>query len=337
MVQTSISGIFQSDILIRAAISQGIQELRDAPFLLDYVFAFLPKDTLTETSYGQKEVDRAKEWFLKTDIPVFFNIWTHDVKFPCVTIVLGNSNESENTLADVHYEPFEDNSEFWPSLTTSFTPIGYYPLTGKLVLPPSINGHAFSEGQVIVTKNGNVYPILSVEDEATLFVEKNLNDDLNNIVIRGSKDSMVTSLEGAAFAETYVIGCHVNDKVPHLLYLHSIVLFSLLRGRQDLLESRGFERSVLKSLDPTRDEKFVPEGIFSRFIYLSGVVRHFWPKRITHKINTVINQPRIINAKHLVSDKPEEILQAPYVGDEDRDALDVLSNIQLTTPIPTII
>lgn len=337
MVQTSISGIFQSDILIRAALNEGFKELRAAPFLLDYAFAFLPKDELTANAYGQKEVDEAKKWFLATEIPVFFNLWTAEVRFPCVTIVLGNSNEMENTLSDVHYDPFEDNQEFWPDLTIPFTPIAYNPFTGKLTLPPSINGNALSTDQSIVTRNGHIYPILEVPDASTLMIAQNINDDLNNIVIRGNRAAMSTQLEGAAFAETYVIGCHINSVTNHLIYLHSIVLFILLRHRQDLLEGRGFERSFLRSLDPTRDEKFVPEGIFSRFIYLSGMVRHFWPKKITHKINTVISQPKIIDAGHLVPNNPHAILEAPFVGDQDKDSLDVLAGLTLTKPIPIII
>lgn len=333
MVQTSISGVFQSDLLIRDALEEGIAELRQNPYLLEYAFAYLPQDSLTSQAYGQKEVDRAKEWFLATEIPIFFTLYTAEVRFPCIALMLGSSNESENVLADVHYDPYEDNQEFWPDLTPSFTPLGYDPFTGLLHLPPFLHAIAFSTAQSMVTKNGHIYPILDVLDDHTIQIMPNANEDFNNVVIRGAKPSMVTPLEGAAFVETYAVMCCVDTIPTHLIYLHTIILFILLRRRQDLLEGRGFERSSLRSQDMSRDDKFIPEGIYSRIIYLSGTVRHFWPKPIAPKLTTIIPQTIVSGVAHLVANRSEAILDAPFVGEKDRDVLDVLKDLSLTKPI----
>jgi hypothetical protein len=71
------------------------------------------------------------------------------------------------------------------------------------------------------------------------------------------------------------------------MYLHSVVIFILLRYKQDLLEARGFERSTLSSqrlggYRPTENEL-----AFSRALAITGYVRHYWPKSVNGRIESV--------------------------------------------------
>lgn len=58
---TEALGIHQSDVIIRTAIVAALADLRANPWLLDYVFASLPKDEMTMKDYGEKSVEKAKE------------------------------------------------------------------------------------------------------------------------------------------------------------------------------------------------------------------------------------------------------------------------------------
>lgn len=108
----NIWGIVQGDILIRTAIIAGIKDMRANPGLLDYAFQWLPKDPLTAGTYGMKTLDKAKEWFLRYDIPVTLDVRLDKAKSPLVTITLAESAEESNTLGDIHYE----SSEFLDTL-----------------------------------------------------------------------------------------------------------------------------------------------------------------------------------------------------------------------------
>ena len=119
---TESLGIFQSDVIIRSCIVAALADLRANSWLLDYVFASLPKDEMTMKDYGEKSVEKAKEWFLKTKIPVAMVPRLNEAQVPCITIKLQDSTESEVTLADVHYQTSELNSGVWPNIVGPFTP-----------------------------------------------------------------------------------------------------------------------------------------------------------------------------------------------------------------------
>src|SRR4051812_27437995 len=101
MVRTTTKGIFQSDILIRTMLIQALKDLKDKPWLLDFVFAWLPDDDLTATQYGLVEVDKAKEWFQNTEIIVSMAYRTDRPQLPCIGIELVDSVEDIATLGDI--------------------------------------------------------------------------------------------------------------------------------------------------------------------------------------------------------------------------------------------
>lgn len=283
-------GIFQSDVIIRTAIIAAIADLRANPWLLDYVFASLPRDNLTLRDYGEQEVARAKEWFLKTDIKVLLGQRPFDGAPPpvCVSIHLLESAEAENTLGDTHYVPREDVEADWPALSVKFDPVSYNAPTGMMKVPQLIaDGVVIVPGMTVIDRHGTAHTIKDVLDGTTLSLEPGTVADFHDCYIKSAKPAYVAHLEGASFKETYAIGCHIVGEPVHLTYLHSIVVFALLRYRQALLEARGFGRSVISSSDFRIDEALQPENVFSRYINLSGYVHQYWPKDIHPKLRAV--------------------------------------------------
>lgn len=311
-------GIHQSDIIIRTALLAAIQDLRANPQLLDMVFSSLPRDSQTQAEYGEKSVDSAKQWFMKTDIPVSMVPRIDEGKWPRITISLADSSEFENTLGDVHYEPVEfSNTGVWPALTTIFTPIQYNPQTGLIVLPSDITDNLIVvPGMYIVDKAGDAFQFLKL-DESGLYITPNSVIDLTNAVIKGVQPMSAVHMESATFKETYHIGLHVGQEPVYLTYLHSIIVFALLRYRQQY-EARGFERSSFSSSDFIKDEGFQSELVFSRYITISGVVRNYWPKAIVSTINSVSSIIRVNPADKLPTG-PNDVTKdnALWVGQND--------------------
>lgn len=347
-VRTTLAlGIAQSDVLIRNAIIAALADLRAKPYLLDKVFASLAQDSLTSASYGEKEIDKAKEWFLKTNIPVFMVPRIDEGKVPCISISLVSSEESEVTLGDVHWDVTEDNAFAWPALTPKFTVEGYDPTSGVLILPASIVAQVnVQPGMFIIDSVGGVheildYPILVNEPSESelqlalpfelknegdvtgdnqflrnaVLIEPGLNVDFAQTVIKGPNPAYVTHLESVWYRENYQIGVHVSSEPVYLTWLHSIVVFALLRYKQNYLEARGFERSVFSSSDFARSDFNEGENVFSRYISITGNVRHYWPKETVRKVTDLQSTIRVIDADHLPPDTDPN--DAVWIGDLD--------------------
>lgn len=361
--QTEARGIFQADIILRTALKAGIDDLRANPWLLDYVFASLTQDVEdgqlvrvdTTKDYGEKEIDKAKRWFLKTDIPVMVAPRIDEARIPSITIKLAESTEAEVTLGDIHYQTTESTpTTTWPPLAGPFVVDTYDPSTGIVGIPASVSDNfIIVPGMVLVDAKGQIFTIQSiVQDQAevevqtaddlaatlpmpldgsvvgTTIVPPEDNDTLRVVVspatgadftrtlLKGAQPSLVTQLESVRYRETYQIGVHVASEPVYLTWLHSIIVFILLRYKQDLLEARGFEQSVPNSTDFDRNDNFPEDqNVFSRYINVTGYVRQYWPKRIDRAITSVTGTIQIEGAGNMPPDV--DLDEQLWVGDLD--------------------
>lgn len=281
---TAVLGIHQSDIIIRTALTAAISDLRANPWLLDFVFASLAQDELTCRIYGAKEIAKAKEWFMKHTIPVSLDYRLDDPPPAVVSISLLESVETEATLADIHHETAEELDAEWPSLSEKFTPT-YVSSTGVVTIPEEIgDALVVAVGMNLVDKNGNAYQITEIRDRYSFVVQTGLNCDFYNSIIKSAYPKYVNTIESLQFRERYRIGCHVHGEPARLAWLHSIVVFCLLKYKQDYLEHRGFERSTITSAPFQNDAQWGKENCYVRYIDITGFVRHYWPKNQTDRI-----------------------------------------------------
>lgn len=321
---TEAKGVFQSDIIIRSAIIAAIADLRANPWLLDYVFSSLPKDKLTSRDYGEQEVEQAKKWFLSTDIPVVMSTRMDDVKLPCISIALMESSEAESSLGDVHYQTAEAVGSAWP-IIAEFRPSAYDIVTGIVTLPVKMSrSFPLFTGMVVVDSIGRSHAIKEVLDDYNFRITPGTLAEFSYARLKVERAAMYAQLESLSFKETYHIGCHAQAEPVHLTYLHSIVVFVLLRYKQALLEARGFERSVVASSDLNFNPNFENEVVYSRFLNLSGYVRQYWPKLIKKPILGIDTQIQAIKSGRIpVPDATTQL----WTGDEDDFEQDALSNV----------
>lgn len=267
-----------------------IADLRTNLWLTDHIFASLIDD-VTKKTYGQKEINQAKDWFAKTDIPIVMDYQMDDMEGNCISISLVDSAETENTLGDIHYQPTEDVEAPWSPLTAEFTPVGYSAITGIMKLSEELGDSlVITTGMSVVSRTGVSYPITDVVDRYTIVLAAGTNADFTNAVIKGTKPRLVQELESLCFKETYRIGVHAHGEPFHLTWLHSIVTFCLLRYKQELLEARGFERSVMASSPFAKNEATGKENLWTRFISVTGYVRQFWPKNRVDRILSTFSE-----------------------------------------------
>lgn len=295
-VSTEAKGIYQSDLLFRTGLILAIQDLRANPYLLDFCFAGLLDDSATADAYGARERDRAKTWFLRTDIPVVMDYNLDPPSGSIVSVAIVDSSEAENTLGDVHYV----TQEFVPSvqgdLLGPLTPASYDAATGTVQLSSTDAAElVVAPGMLLVDRAGRVSAVLSVPDKqwaGRFRIKAGLVLDLTGARIRGAEPPLVMSVESLEFKEGYRVGCHGLGEAYYCTWLWSIISFALLRYKQRLFEARGLERTTMGSSPLALDGRWGnTQKLFTRFITLTGYVRNAWPKDISRRIGSVDSQP----------------------------------------------
>jgi hypothetical protein len=307
-------GIHQGDIILRSAIIAALDDLRANPWLLDFAFASLPRDSLTREEYGQREIDAAKKWFLSTRVPIFMSTMLNEATFPCISITQLESNEAEITHADTHYVVEQEYDRDWPALTDPFTPTSWSTTTGLMTIPDTVS-LVLAPGQQVVTARGKAHEILEVLEDNQVRLAEGTVGDFAGAVIKGQRPSGLIQFESVRMRESYAIGCHVQGEQTHLTYLHSLLVFCLYRYKAELLEARGFERSTLSSSDFRRNDSFENELTYSRHMSLNGFVQQVWPAQYRQKVSAVRTVLQVDEAGTLPPDTdPENSL---WTGDED--------------------
>jgi hypothetical protein len=299
-MSTAINGVFQGDIIVRSAVVTALQEIRQNPSLIDDVLAGLPKDILTSGRYGDKTIDQCKKWFLNTEVPVRLGLVLAQLKSPIITIAMNQNAEEQATLADVNYETGEVDQ-------TSYTVVSN--TTTTMTVSDVIDAYVPSAGTFTVGTTVRTYTGI---DRTT--------KTFSGMTIVGTiaPGTLVTfpwrrALESVHARESYEVTVMVEGEVEYLLFLYSLLLFGLLRRKEDLLDARGFTRmtwqvGVAGMLDPSLRENF-----FTRSIQLTGFVQHGWPKYDPNNVLGLIGAvefggamaPVALNADHDATSTPQ--------------------------------
>lgn len=281
--------IRQSDLLIKSTVEIVIKEMRDNPWLLDDVFEDCLTDPFLAPLYS-KEVENAKQWLKNNNIPVLMKLRPDTQDFPCVTISLGGDveDESKSTLGD--------QSTMAADLTPSqiskpigyiikpFIPVSFDAETGILEVPAETNIEFVGPGMKVVNpETGETNEILSFGGVNGVIVANPETLSASRVGILPKNMNYKARVEASFFKQTFTVACHVADDPATLIWLHSIILYGLLRYRE-FFSSRCYSLSSLSSSDLVRNSAFAPGGdnVFSRYITLTGYTQHTWiksPKR----------------------------------------------------------
>lgn len=280
--------IFQGDVIIAELLRQGIDDLRKNPWLIDDVFSSFLTEPALKDKYGQKEIDRAKEWFMNNKIDVNLRFRMDKDEYPCVSIALGGSSEIDDMKstgdlsADVETLIPSQIGKPIPYIVKPFTPDSYDEASNSIVVPSSVSLRLVRQGMVLVdTANGSGYVIEDVKDDTIVFVPGDEPLSGNKFAVIPKYQFYRVRREHSFFQESYQIGCHVAGDPAALLWLHSIVVYLMLRYRESMLEGRQFAQSSISSTDLLSDGSLGSPGvenIYSRYINLTGQVEHSWLK-----------------------------------------------------------
>jgi hypothetical protein len=276
--------LFLGDIRIRAMIELGLEDIAKNSWLLNDILGDTVANQYLRERYGS-QIESCRQWLENNRIYTFLSARDDKMEFPCVVIELGTSNEKLDMkhMADLSTEtvnllPNDINKPIpyviKPPLTGT-----YDPSTGVFSFNGVVDLNNISPGMVLVDPtNGIGYIIQSITVANQVNLEVSLDIPPGQYYGIIPKYQYYQSRIGHTFMqEPYKITVNGLDQQT-LLWLHSIVVYSLLRYRQVLLEKDGYAESTISSgpMYPNPDYSDAGQIIWSRDINLTGQVENRW-------------------------------------------------------------
>ena len=297
--------VISTDILVKTAIEAAFVDLRRNPWILDDTFGALKNDPISRVEYGQKEVQRAKEWFLNQNIPIFLQFRIDEPVFPCITVVSTSAVEDESraSLADAFIETDIDPvtmgmRSVQQRIYDNLNPTAYDPSTGLVSFSDTTNMDALHKGQYLVSsRSGKTYQITKIVSGSQFKIAPNVSDDFNGSFISPVDINWVQYKEVVYTRETVTIGLHAQSNPNESFWLYQIMLYVILRYKEVYLDQRGFELSTFSVDAMARNPAFESDIVFSRHITLSGTSMLDFIKYVAPKLQN-------ISGPLLISDAP---------------------------------
>jgi hypothetical protein len=272
------------DVVIRSALIEAFRDLKRNPWLLDFAFSYFAADLLTAKEYGQKEIDRYKEWFLGNKVTIAAGTNVNAIEVPHVVIWPGAQSEAEAITGDINETA--DITIPWPTPpvpVAAFTPLSYDSVTGTIGVPADIDLTRIFVGDNVYDRNANKnYAILDIGDQTIVILPGSTPNLTQAQILRPQAGNMIVKLESITTQDNYTIDVIVPGDAALCLVLHSLVLFCLYRYKEWFLEGRGYERSQYSStgLQGLKSGPNAAQLMWQRSINIVGYVRTFWPKHI---------------------------------------------------------
>lgn len=277
-------GIYPTDIIIRSAVQEAFDELRREPWLMEFAFQALLSDELTVKQYGAKLVEAARDWILENNIKITLGYKINNIAIPHIAIWLGDQQEAEATTGDVHDVPSE--SIPWimavkPLMT--FTAAAFDRATGVITLPAGKSTTAMFAGMHVLDKSrGRNFEILEIVDGQSFRIAADQDINLTGAQIVNRDQLWRVNLESIVNRETFNIDVVVQGDSVKCIILYGLLRWALNRGKQRLLEARGFERSQLSGsgIMIAADGDNAAQILFKRTLTITGFTREYWPKDV---------------------------------------------------------
>lgn len=291
-----------SDLVLLKLFKQGMAEIRANPWLLDFIFERLIEEEMDlQASYGEREINRAKSWFMKNNIDVRLAYNMDAITFPCIAIELLTQSEDKShaVLANVAGGPWDEDVDqnayvIKPrALVGPFPSVNYSITTGEVTLPDGYDTEVIFKNQSLYSPNSKTeYVIQSINLTSTnsFYIESGLRENFTGSYISPAYQTMKVRRELAHFVENYNFKLMVQGDPGYLIWLHTIVSYLLLKFRKTLLERKNIFLTTISSgpIMQEQTEQMGGEIVFSRSITMDGTCEVTWVSDILERFEGTI-------------------------------------------------
>lgn len=292
-----MAGIPQLDAMVKTIIELGLQDIKDNVWLVDHILSDYVDNQYLQSKYGQKNIDACKEWLLNNNIEIALRPRNDKDQMPLITITPGPEPEKDEykSMADQSTEsvvllPNQINKPI-AYIVKPFTPIGYDPETGLVEIDLDTKGlDTVSVGMILVNpSNGQGYSIIDIAPEGVL-IEPGHTINATQLAIVPQFQYYVARVEHTWRNMSSEVGIYCHGEPQATLWLHDMVLYSLFRYRESLLEANNIAETNISSSALMEDPYYSGpngEGAYVRSIQISGVAELKWiksPRRIVENV-----------------------------------------------------
>lgn len=280
------------DIEVQAILQYGFDYLREHIDELDYIFAHLKEDHLN-TQYGDKEISRIKQWIQENDIPIVLPWALNAAKAPQISVHVSSAQEDvENAFLGDHTGSYVRTPVDPREIVSEFVPVSLNTAGDEIVVPEGVDLTLTRPAHVIVDgkqPTGEMYEILEIRGDTIQFL---LTGDSAAFDKRKAKvvsfiNEEVRKRGESYFREACDIGIHGHGDQNTVLWLYSIIKWILLRFKPEI-EKRCMDLSTFSASDFRKDNVFLGENIFSRWIRFTARTRVHWKEDPLPQIDTIV-------------------------------------------------
>ena len=244
--QYTTTGSSQLDLTVLQAIRNGLSDIYEKPYLLNYIFQDLLHEPLN-IKYGAAELNRIKTFFSKYKVPVAYGAFLQTKEVPpfiAVRLISDVENKSLKGLAEENFPTYDEEHETISStlvypqpykLYGPFSPT-YDPVSGTVTLPTGFDVSQIFVGECIQSNTGKLYPVLSIVSTNSFTIAPNVLDDFTNatVVFQDPDPNLIYNF--FFFDQVFEIVCVTGADIAPLFWLTGLLKFILLRYRKELLE-----------------------------------------------------------------------------------------------------
>lgn len=277
-----MNGFNLPELIVESIIRDGLINCKENPAIIDNVFAQLTR-SYNSRKYGQTELNKIKN-LLKKDIAVVYSYFEVDEKTPCFSIMIGADDEDakRDHLGD-DYGTVEEEIVDPAKLEALHRVEGvvissYNAQSGQAKVDDSVDLSEIYKGMVYEDEEGREFFIvggISNEPGNKFFTLDKALDELGTTgLIKSSLDYEVTEVRGITSDVSLVIGVHSKDALT-TKYLYILLKYFLLSRKKDMIK-RGLYLPTMHGSDFNRDQQFVGDKIYTRFLTMKGKVDDTW-------------------------------------------------------------
>jgi hypothetical protein len=278
-----------SELALKAVVDLGLKTIRSSPDrYLNDIFCDVHLDPLSAL-YGRRTVEQAKEWILKSKVPVILGFDLNESEMPAVTINLGQSVPRQQAIGDASIpgaEPldWQDKEVLVPTFVPASAILSDDLLSMTIVPPadlPFEQAQLILPGLIMRDKKNREYDISQDANYNTILVQRSPEAPLSQIDLTGLEVIAPViqarySRGGMVFDDTLTVTIHGHSTRQEGLWLYNIVMWSLLRYRPLLEGTFGLAISTPMASDFQKDDMYLAAQIWRRYITVSATTIWTW-------------------------------------------------------------
>jgi len=283
--------MYSMDVEVQSILQYGWDYIRAHQEILDEIFAYFKEEHL-QNVYGDKELEKIKTWISENDIPIVLAWGLQAQMAPQISVHLSQSAEDVANAFMSDWGGIDEETIEARVIVETFVPEDSEELDDgniTLTVPSTSDLTLARPGHILRDAKGEDYLIQDIfGQEVTIVIT---SDSAEPELSKATITSFITTDKfkrgEAYFKENIDIGIHGHGDQNTVLWMYYIVMWILLRMKPEM-ERRCMDISTFSASDFNKNNQYLGENIFSRWIRFSARTRVTWKDDELPQVDTIV-------------------------------------------------